>query len=257
MPYSEVHILDQELGNNAFAWEERMRKYGVMPTLTIPSLIDGDISDVQIGQTIAFEEIENGVIKSCQWLRHFVRMKIPRNHQIEKQWNPVLHAQELTIFDNHNHALYFWLDAVRRGIVKAWFELIHIDEHSDLWHNDHTLDLEKSLSDEAYAWEFTNLSCNVGNYIAPALRSELIGKMIRIENEFQIDEYMNYMPPQNSVLNLDLDIFAHELDHIPETKKIQLIKNLLKKVKYTTIATSPYFIEQWLAIEKLKDILLA
>lgn len=253
MPYSEVHILDQELGNNAFAWEERMRKYGVMPTLTIPSLIDGDISDMQIGQTIAFEEIENGVIKSCQWLRHFVRMKIPRN-QAEKQWNPVLHAQELTIFDNHNHAIYFWLDAVRRGIVKAWFELIHIDEHSDLWHNEHHLDLEKALSDEEYAWEFTNLSCNVGNYIAPALSSGLVGKIIRIENEYQIDEYMNTLPSKNSLLNLDLDIFAPELDHIPESKKIRIIQHLLKHVKYATIATSPYFIEQWVAIEKLQMI---
>jgi hypothetical protein len=68
--------------------------------------------------------------------------------------------------------------------------------------------------------------------------------MIRIENEYQIDEYMDYIPTENSVLNLDLDIFAPELDHISEEKKITLIKHLLKKVKYVTIATSPYFIEQ-------------
>ena len=68
--------------------------------------------------------------------------------------------------------------------------------------------------------------------------------MIRIENEYQIDEYIDYIPSENSVLNLDLDIFAPELDHIPEEKKIQVIKNLLKRVKYITIATSPYFIEQ-------------
>ena len=128
--------------------------------------------------------------------------------------------------------------------MKPGFELIHIDEHSDLWHNDYDLDLEKALSDETYAWEFTNLSCNVGNYIAPALRSRLVGKMIRIENEFQIDEYMEYTPPENSVLNLDLDIFAPELDHINAAKKIRIIQHLLKRVKYVTIATSPYFIEQ-------------
>lgn len=68
--------------------------------------------------------------------------------------------------------------------------------------------------------------------------------MIRIENEFQIDEYMNYIPSENSVLNIDIDIFAPELDHIPEEKKMQIIKNLLKRVKYVTIATSPYFIDQ-------------
>ncbi len=98
--------------------------------------------------------------------------------------------------------------------------------------------------DEEYAWDFTNYSCNVGNYIRPALRSGLIGDMIRIENEFQIDQYMSYEPSRNSVLNLDLDIFAPDLDHIPEEKKIRLIRHLLERVKYVTIATSPYFIEQ-------------
>jgi hypothetical protein len=68
--------------------------------------------------------------------------------------------------------------------------------------------------------------------------------MIRIENEYQIDAYMNHVPSMNSVLNLDLDIFATELDHIPEEKKIRLISNLLGKVKYVTIATSPFFIDQ-------------
>jgi hypothetical protein len=68
--------------------------------------------------------------------------------------------------------------------------------------------------------------------------------MIRIENEFQIDEYMDYTPQSNSVLNLDLDIFAPELDYIDEVKKIAIIRNLLSKVRYATIATSPYFIEQ-------------
>ena len=59
-----------------------------------------------------------------------------------------------------------------------------------------------------------------------------------------MDTYMDYTPPENSILNLDLDIFAPELDHIPENKKIQIIKNLIPKVKYITIATSPYFIDQ-------------
>jgi hypothetical protein len=36
---------------------------------------------------------------------------------------------------------------------------------------------------------------------------------------------------------------------------VKIIQNLLKRVKYITIATSPYFIEQWRAIEKLRTIL--
>jgi hypothetical protein len=104
--------------------------------------------------------------------------------------------------------------------------------------------MERSIQDEQYAWEFTNLSCNVGNYILPAIESGLIGNIIRIENEYQMDTYMDYIPSENSVLNLDLDIFAPELDHIPETKKIKIIKNLIQRVNYVTIATSPYFIKQ-------------
>ena len=34
------------------------------------------------------------------------------------------------------------------------------------------------------------------------------------------------------------------LEHIPENKKLQIIKNLISQVKYVTIATSPYFIDQ-------------
>ncbi len=40
--------------------------------------------------------------------------------------------------------------------------------------------------------------------------------MIRIENEYAIDQYMNYTVPENSILNLDLDFFAPEMDFIEE-----------------------------------------
>jgi hypothetical protein len=62
---------------------------------------------------------------------------------------------------------------------------------------------------------------------------------------------MDYIPSQNSILNLDLDFFAPEMDFIDEEKKIRLIRNLLPKVKCVTIATSPYFIDQCIALEKL------
>jgi hypothetical protein len=55
---------------------------------------------------------------------------------------------------------------------------------------------------------------------------------------------MDYTPSGNSILNLDLDFFAPEMDFIDEEKKVRLIRNLLPKVKYVTIATSPYFIDQ-------------
>lgn len=68
--------------------------------------------------------------------------------------------------------------------------------------------------------------------------------MIRIENEYELDTYMQYIPHKNSVLNLDLDFFAPEMDFIDDEKKLKCIRNLLPKVRCVTIATSPYFIDQ-------------
>lgn len=238
MHYKNKQILTQKLGNNAFAWDERTAEYGQSPILTIPALIDGTVDDVRIGSEIVFEEVEGGTLRSCVGLENFVRLN-----------------ENMVVFDNHNHALYFWVDAVKKWLIQPGCELIHIDEHSDLWNNENHLNLERAIADPEYAYEFTNHSCNVGNYVLPTIESGLVGNMIRIENEYQIDEYMDYIPSMNSVLNLDLDIFAPELDHISEDKKISVIKKLMKQVKYVTIATSPYFIEQWRAISYLHQIL--
>jgi glutaredoxin-related protein len=59
--------------------------------------ITGDISHVQVGNEIAFEEVEDGILKSCTGLRNFVQL-----------------SENTIIFDNHNHALYFWIDALRK-----------------------------------------------------------------------------------------------------------------------------------------------
>lgn len=242
MHYNEPYILKEKKWNNALSYLTREQFLGTKPELIIPSCISGNIEDVRLWEGIVFEEVENGILKSCKWLKHFLRL---RENEIPT-----------TIFDNHNHALYFWIKAIHEWRIKPWFELIHIDEHSDLWENENFFDRDKSLKSLEYAWEFTNFSCNVGNYIVPAIKAWIVGKMIRIENEFQLDQYKNYSPGANTVLNIDLDFFAPEMDFIPEEKKFKLIRKLLPKVQCVTIATSPYFIDQWLAIEKLKQILL-
>jgi hypothetical protein len=123
-----------------------------------------------------------------------------------------------------------------------------------LWPNEHSLDTKKALSDKNYAWEFTNYSCNVGNYIEPAMWSWLISTMIRIENEYQVDANMDYIPWGNCVLNIDLDFFAPEMDYIDEAKKLKLIRSLMTQVQCITIATSPFFIDQKRAIQALHKI---
>ncbi len=75
----------------------------------------------------------------------------------------------MTIFDNHNHALYFWYEARTRGFLQNGTTLVHIDMHSDLWENKFILS-PLDTQDLKKVWEFTNYRCNVGNYIQPTLR---------------------------------------------------------------------------------------
>lgn len=72
--YTQEHILDTNVGNNAFAWEKRSLKYGKNPLLYIPTLISGTIEDVKIGRDIVFEEVENGKLRSCIGLEHMVQI---------------------------------------------------------------------------------------------------------------------------------------------------------------------------------------
>ena len=67
----------------------------------IPKVIQGNIDDVKIGSEIVFEEIENNLLKSCTGLENFVKL-----------------SDTIVVFDNHNHALYFWMEAMRNGIIQ-------------------------------------------------------------------------------------------------------------------------------------------
>ena len=69
-----------------------------------------------------------------------------------------------------------------------------------------------------------------------------------------MDRYENENIGKNSVLNLDLDFFAPELDDIEFTKKKACILHFARQVSVITVATSPYFIDQDVAIQKLHQI---
>ena len=280
MSYKTPRILQGNVGNNTFSYAFRKNK-----SLYIPSLIEGTLDDLILGDEVVFEEREDGILKSCTGLRNFIRLHDVLSSRKSLEWCTI------TIFDNHNHAVYFWYEALAEWILEAWAELIHIDEHSDLWDNENdigilrrdldvpvgwgigggngekilewgqvwkhrvatpegfgTFSSKSTVSDSEKVWYFTNYQCNVGNYIAPAIRDGIVWKVIRIENDYQVDEYMDYTPSENSILNIDLDFFSPEMSFIDEEKKLQLIRNLLPKVKCITIATSPYFIDQWVAI---------
>ena len=86
--------------------------------------------------------------------------------------------------------------------------------------------------------------------------------MTRIEGESQLilaRENLHRSPQildENMILNLDLDIFAPNLDDISFELKREVILRYASKARYITIATSPFFIDEVRALEYLQRVFL-
>ena len=154
----------------------------------------------------------------------------------------------MVIFDNHNHAFYFWYEARKNGYIHDGTTLIHIDEHSDLREPaSYAFDRE----DLANIYAYTNEVLEVGNYIRPAERDGLIGKTHLILTGHALSEYDTIPLSDDLILNLDLDFFEPRLDDIPFELKKRAILHFASQAHLITVATSPFFIDQKLAIETL------
>jgi hypothetical protein len=230
--YSRHRAIEKPIGNNSFSPRPGR-------ILHIPELISGSFADVTVGEKIVFEEIEDDQRKSCTGIKHFIKTT----------WN----GKAVYIFDNHNHALAFWCDAINNGLISPGFTIIHVDQHSDLRPNENIFDVSR-IHDERYVENFIDEKTNVGNYIVPATACGLAGRMIRVEGEPALDTLLEEIIPVNSVLNLDMDFFAPCMDAIPFSKKKTAVQKAALAAGVITIATSPYFIDQDLAIRRIHEV---
>ncbi|MBN2087047.1 UPF0489 family protein [Candidatus Peregrinibacteria bacterium] len=243
---SEFQITDN-ISNNSFSFSKRKT-----PTITVPKIIDGEIDDVKIGDKIVFEDFdEHGDLKSCVGLKNFIRT----THPITKK--PII------IVDNHNHVFYFWYEARKNKQVKDGGLLVHIDQHKDVRKPDSYL-LKPESEDLKKVFEFTNTILNVGNYIPSAMDEGLIGDLISITSETEIANHKSQTLPtgrqvknhKSLIVNIDLDFWAPEMDYINNKLKTEFTKKWMEAADIITIATSPFFIDQNLAIKVLKELLL-
>lgn len=205
------------------------------------SVREGTLDDIRLGIETVFEDVdEKWILRSCTGLENFVRI----------DW----HGIPMIIFDNHHYALYFWYEAQSQGLLEHSNTLIHIDQHSDLWDNENDIPNNGKNLEEMV--RFVDEQCTVANYIQPAIRQWLIGKVIRIEWENDIEKYTNYEPElgESLILNLDLDFFARELNYIDFDKKKEIILKFARQARLITVATSPFFIDQDRAIENLRRV---
>lgn len=232
-------------GNTQFIPEElpELKQKG----LRIAPSIWGDFSRVEISPEIAFCAKEAGKIIQGQGLLHFIEWTFPNR------------KTQGVIFDNHNHALYFWCKyLIDTGIhikIQPKIPLVHIDMHSDLWKNENTLS-NLDMNDISSVANFVNTKCTVANYIDPAIRAGIIWEVIRIEGEQDLINKGDKLLQSPFFLNVDLDFFAEELEDISFNLKKRVIQFYLAQNPYVTIATSPFFIPGERAIEMFRKVFL-
>ena len=195
-------------------------------------------------EKIAFEDFDfDNKLSTNYWLKNFYRFQM--------WW------KEVVLFDNHNHAFYFWYEARSRKIIWDKNILIHIDQHADTRDNDKIISKSDSKSLEK-VFDFTNFVLNVWDYIIPAQKEGIIENIVQIRNTKNLEDYLqNFSNRKNNlkiILNLDLDFFASELDFIDFELKKKVILDVFEKASYVTVCTSPFFVDQGLAVEKFKEI---
>jgi hypothetical protein len=229
--YSGFYI-SGPIGNNAFSFNQRTNQ-----SIYIPPLVKGKLSDVQPGNTVAFSEIVADKEYNHIGLKQFVHL----------DWK----GKQVFIFDNHNHAFFFWHWAFSKKLVQAKCSLLHIDQHKDIRKPEippsFTITQNFNLKT---LWKYTNEVLNVGNFIPPAQETGLIGTIHFIDDSTSF----NTKILNTAILDLDLDIFAPEMNYIEFDIKMNFIKSALQKSDFITIATSPFFMDQTMACQILYDI---
>ena len=241
--YNKWFFIESPVWNNKFSFDKRQNKKLFVPEIIEAKSFD-EIKFQDDLEKIAFEDFDfDDKLSTNYWLKNFYRFQM--------WW------KEVVLFDNHNHAFYFWYEARSRKIIWDKNILIHIDQHADTRDNDKIISKSDSKSLEK-VFDFTNFVLNVWDYIIPAQKEGIIENIVQIRNTKNLEDYLqNFSNKKNNskiILNLDLDFFASELDFIDFELKKKVILDAFEKASYVTVCTSPFFVDQGLAVEKFKEI---
>ncbi len=241
--YNKWFFIESPVWNNEFSFDKRQNKKLFVPEIIEAKSFD-EIKFQDDLEKIAFEDFDfDDKLSTNYWLKNFYRFQM--------WW------KEVVLFDNHNHAFYFWYEARSRKIIWDKNILIHIDQHADTRDNGKIISKSDSKSLEK-VFDFTNFVLNVWDYIIPAQKEWIIENIVQIRNTKNLEDYLqNFSNKKNNskiILNLDLDFFASELDFIDFELKKKVILDAFEKASYVTVCTSPFFVDQGLAVEKFKEI---
>mgnify|MGYP003295144979 CR=1 FL=1 len=236
--YYNWFFLSQQSANNKLA--DCPEKLRVSPIKKVSQYEPLNIED----KYFSFAEKNNDwKIEYFHWLKSFL--------QIENNGYP-----PTFIFDNHNQALFFRYYTTHE---KKDIKLIHIDQHSDCRENNNKLNINHSESDFDTIFHFTNELCNVGNFIPPAIENHIISSQTQIRSYTSLKE-LKINKNENFILDLDLDFCLNWMnrDKIDENNVTLLINKFKEISPYATcitIATSPYFLNQEIAINIIEKLI--
>ncbi|MGL4797342.1 MAG: UPF0489 family protein [Paraclostridium sp.] len=220
--------INEPTGNNIFSYEDRLNK-----SIYVPKLIEGTLDDVKIGDEVVFNEIDFEEEINAIGLKNMVKYDFK--------------GKDVYIFDNHNHAFYFWIKSLNKGMFNKGCKLVHIDQHKDM-RDPENYNVDTSNIEDVF--RYTNYTLNVGNFIKPALYHGIFSEAIIIDSTYGFD--MNV--EGEIVLDIDLDIFSKDMEYISYDLRVNKIKEYIERAKVITIASSPFFIEQDYAIKVLKEL---
>lgn len=171
------------------------------------------------------------------WLKNFLKVKYKNI--------------DVYVFDNHNHAFYFWSDFFISNKEEGWYTIIHIDQHADFDQPDFYLpDIYKF--DHQKIFYYTNWVLKINNFIRPIMKFGFVDEVKQIRSEYALTDYVEHLIDWKYILDIDLDYWMwDDISDDAFHKKILNIKKLIWNVDLITISTSPGFIE----FEKSQKIL--
>ncbi|MFA5828902.1 MAG: UPF0489 family protein [Candidatus Gracilibacteria bacterium] len=261
--YQKPFLITKPVSNNAFNFDKRPN-----PQIYVPAIKEGAINDVKLGNEIVFEDFDDQEkLNSCKGLENFIKTFVSGSSLNSEDipartkclFPPPTERAPIYIFDNHNHAFYFWLEGRKEGFLQDGATLIHVDQHKDNRIPESFLTKEDSTNLEK-VFTYTNTVLNVGNFIPAAEHIGLIKEIIFVNSETSLLELAQKInsafqnPAPNMILDIDLDYFAPEFDYIDNKLKVEVLRRLVPQASLITVATSPFFIDQTLALKYLHQI---
>ena len=227
--------LKWDIGNNCFSYSHDKEHQLRIPYLKETLFEEAKNNWISLWKKSVFAEVdEDGKLQEYLWLEY--------SYCFEKDWIPIY------IFDNHNHAFAFWWRECFKWQLKKGTYLLHIDQHSDMNENKFQLESE--------TWEdivrFTNDCCNVWNFIVPGINSWIISDVKQLRTEQWLLCYNK--PHMDYILDIDLDFWEEKMWITDIEWTFKKTKNLIQSAKVVTVATSPYFLNQWKALELIDSL---